>query len=143
MIWMKLYNRSCIEMEKRFRIWVYKDEEAPIFHNGPMNDIYGIEGQFMDEFESGMSAFIAKDPTEAISFFLPISVVNIIIYVYRPYTNYSRLRLQNIFEDYIHLISHRYPFWNQSRGADHFMLSCHDWVRILLQNHTYVCVHYY
>ncbi|XP_028799173.1 probable glycosyltransferase At5g11130 [Neltuma alba] len=114
-------------MEKRFRIWVYKEGEAPIFHNGPLNDIYSIEGQFIDEFESGLSPFLAKHPMEAISFFLPVSIVNIVLYVYRPYTNYSRLRLQSIFQDYVHLVSHRYPFWNQTRGADHFMLSCHDW----------------
>lgn len=121
-------NRSHREMEKHFRVWVYKEGEAPIFHMGPLNDIYSTEGQFMDEFESGKSPFLAKDPNDAVSFFLPISVVNIILYVYRPYTDYSRARLQNIFTDYIHLLSHRYPFWNTTSGADHFMLSCHDWV---------------
>ncbi|XP_024459283.1 probable glycosyltransferase At5g03795 isoform X3 [Populus trichocarpa] len=29
--------------------------------------------------------------------------------------------------DYINLISGKYPFWNRSLGADHFMLACHDW----------------
>ncbi|KAI9118323.1 hypothetical protein K1719_010655 [Acacia pycnantha] len=121
------FHQSHREMEKRFRIWVYKEGQAPIFHKGPLNDIYAIEGQWMEEFESGMSPFLAKHPMDAISFFLPISVVNIVLYVYRPYTDYSRLRLQNIFQDYIRLISLRYPFWNQTGGADHFMLSCHDW----------------
>lgn len=115
-------------MEKRFRVWVYKEGDTPIFHVGPVNDIYSSEGQIMDELESGKSPYLAKHPNEAISFFLPVSVVNIILYVYRPYTNYSRARLQNIFKDYIHLVSHRYPFWNRTTGADHFMLSCHDWV---------------
>lgn len=121
-------------MEKRFRIWVYEEGEAPIFHDGPMNDIYSIEGQFLDELESGKSAFLAKHPNEAIAFFLPVSVVNIIQFVYLPYNDYSRERLQNIVKDYIHVVSRRYPYWNHSTGADHFFLSCHDWVRILLIN---------
>ncbi|KAI4316347.1 hypothetical protein L6164_024335 [Bauhinia variegata] len=114
-------------MKKRFRVWVYKEGEPPIFHRGPMNDIYSIEGQFIDELESDKSPFLAKHPNQALVFFLPISVVNIIVYVYRPYTNYSRARLQNIVKDYIDLVSHRYPYWNRSQGADHFLLSCHDW----------------
>ncbi|KAL2318061.1 hypothetical protein Fmac_031937 [Flemingia macrophylla] len=121
------FHQSHKEMEKRFRIWVYKEGEAPIFHQGPMNDIYSIEGQFLDELESGQSPLLAKNPNEANVFFLPVSVVNIVQYVYRPYTDYSRARLQNIVKDYIHLVSQRYPYWNKSIGADHFLLSCHDW----------------
>ncbi|XP_050125514.1 probable glycosyltransferase At5g11130 [Malus sylvestris] len=130
------FHQSHIEMEKRFRIWSYKEGEPPLFHQGPMNDIYSIEGQFMDEFElSGNSPFVAKDPDEAIAFFLPISVVNIVRYVYRPYTSYSRVRLQNIVEDYIRIISKIYPYWNRSNGADHFLVSCHDWAPDISAGH--------
>lgn len=115
-------------MQKRFRVWTYKEGDSPLFHNGPMNDIYSIEGQFIDELESGISPFLARSPDEALAFFLPVSVVNIIRYVYRPYTNYSRERLQHIVKDYIGIVSTRYPYWNRSNGADHFMISCHDWV---------------
>lgn len=117
-------------MEKRFRIWPYKEGEPPLFYNGPVNDIYSIEGQFMDELSKMKNPFAAKDPNEAIAFYLPISVVNIVRYVYRPYTTYSRVRLQNIIEDYIGIMAKRYPYWNRTNGADHFLVSCHDWVRM-------------
>ncbi|KAK8641097.1 hypothetical protein V6N13_010526 [Hibiscus sabdariffa] len=121
------FHQSHIEMQKRFRVWAYKEGDAPLFHKGPLNDIYSIEGQFIDELESDISPFLAPTPDEALAFFLPVSVVNIIKYVYRPYTNYSRDRLQNIVKDYIGIVSTRYPYWNRSNGADHFMISCHDW----------------
>ncbi|ANM69586.1 Exostosin family protein [Arabidopsis thaliana] len=114
-------------MEKRFKIWTYREGEAPLFHKGPLNNIYAIEGQFMDEIENGNSRFKAASPEEATVFYIPVGIVNIIRFVYRPYTSYARDRLQNIVKDYISLISNRYPYWNRSRGADHFFLSCHDW----------------
>ncbi|KAK9207873.1 hypothetical protein WN944_000222 [Citrus x changshan-huyou] len=114
-------------MEKRFRVWAYKEGEQPLFHRGPMNDIYSIEGQFIDELESDKSPFAASHPDDAVAYFIPVSIVNIIRYVYRPYTDYSRKRLQNIVKDYIDLISSRYPYWNRSNGADHLFVSCHDW----------------
>jgi xylogalacturonan beta-1,3-xylosyltransferase len=123
--------RSHKEMLKQFRVWSYKEGEPPLFHEGPMSSIYSIEGHFMEELEIGKSSFSARNPDEATAFFLPVSVVNIIQYVYRPYTNYSRLRLQNIVKDYIASISNKYPYWNRSTGADHFLVSCHDWVCML------------
>ncbi|OWM74773.1 hypothetical protein CDL15_Pgr004540 [Punica granatum] len=114
-------------MEKRFRVWTYKEGDWPLFHKGPMNDIYSIEGQFIDELESSKSPFRASSPDEATAFFFPVSIVNIVQFVYRPYTNYSRDRLQNIVKDYIDLVSSKHPYWNHTNGADHFLISCHDW----------------
>ncbi|VVA23873.1 PREDICTED: probable glycosyltransferase [Prunus dulcis] len=128
------FHQSHIEMEKRFRIWTYKEGEPPLFQEGPMNDIYSIEGQFMDEL-SGESPFSAKDADEALAFFLPVSVVNIVRYVYRPYTTYSRVRLQNVIEDFIGIVSKRYPYWKRSNGADHFLVSCHDWAPDISAGH--------
>ncbi|KAJ4911887.1 putative glycosyltransferase [Raphanus sativus] len=121
------FHQSHREMEKRFKIWTYREGESPLFHEGPLNDIYSIEGQFMDEIENGNSPFTAASPEEATMFYIPVGIVSIIRFVYRPYTSYARDRLQNIVKDYISLVSNRYPYWNRTRGADHFFLSCHDW----------------
>ncbi|GLT69956.1 hypothetical protein SLA2020_420650 [Shorea laevis] len=114
-------------MEKRLPLWSYKEGDPPLFHTGPMNDIYSVEGQLIDELTSADSPFLARHPDEALAFFLPVSIVNIVCFVYRPYTNYSRDSLQNIVKDYITLVAGRYPYFNRSSGVDHFLVSCHDW----------------
>jgi xylogalacturonan beta-1,3-xylosyltransferase len=129
-------------MLKGFRVWSYKEGEVPLFHYGPMSSIYSIEGHFIEELESGTSSFAASNPDEATAFFLPVSVVNIIQFVYRPYITYSRLRLQNIVKDYISSISNKYPYWNRSSGADHFLVSCHDWVRPIHLSYGYYSFYY-
>ncbi|XP_026386899.1 probable glycosyltransferase At5g20260 [Papaver somniferum] len=121
------FYQSHIEMEKRFKVWTYKEGEQPLVHDGPVNNIYSTEGQFIDEMESGKSLFIAKHPDEAHAFFLPFSVANVIRYIYKPITSFSRDRLQQFVEDYVSVVANRYPYWNRSSGADHFMVSCHDW----------------
>ncbi|KAL3566111.1 hypothetical protein D5086_031526 [Populus alba] len=121
------FHQSHIEMEKRFRVWTYREGEQPLFHRGPMNDIYSIEGQIIDELGSGESPFSAKNPDEALAFFVPVSIASILHFIYRPYVTFSRKQIQDIAEDYIGLISSKYPYWNRSSGADHFMISCHDW----------------
>ncbi|KAL9280095.1 putative glycosyltransferase [Arabidopsis thaliana] len=123
---MKL-SRSHIAMEKKFKVWVYREGETPLVHMGPMNNIYSIEGQFMDEIETGMSPFAANNPEEAHAFLLPVSVANIVHYLYRPLVTYSREQLHKVFLDYVDVVAHKYPYWNRSLGADHFYVSCHDW----------------
>ncbi|KAF3453754.1 hypothetical protein FNV43_RR04195 [Rhamnella rubrinervis] len=114
-------------MVERFKVWAYRDGERPLFHSGPMKHIYSIEGHFIDEIESGKSPFTAHDPNEAHAFFLPVSVVNIVQYIYLPITSYKRDRLVRVVTDYVNVVAEKYPYWNTSTGADHFMVSCHDW----------------
>ncbi|XP_024925409.2 probable glycosyltransferase At3g42180 [Ziziphus jujuba] len=117
-------------MVKRFKVWTYREGEHPLVHLGPVNNIYGIEGQFIDEIEKQNSPFKARNPEEAHTFFLPFSVANIIQFIYKPITSkadYNRDRLFRIVMDYIGVVADKYPYWNRSSGADHFMVSCHDW----------------
>ncbi|XP_059277362.1 probable glycosyltransferase At5g20260 [Lycium ferocissimum] len=122
------FHQSHIEMVKRLKVWTYKEGDLPMVHNGPMKNIYAIEGHFIGEMESENRPFLASHPDEAHAFFIPISVTYIVEYIYLPViTNYSRERIQRVVEDYIHVIANKYPYWNRSNGADHFLVSCHDW----------------
>ncbi|XAR70994.1 Xylogalacturonan beta-1,3-xylosyltransferase [Bertholletia excelsa] len=121
------FHQSHIEMQKRFRVWTYREGEPPLFHDGPINNIYSTEGQLIDELGSGTSRFQASHPDDALAFFLPVSVTNIVRFVNRPASTFNRHFLQSIVGDYINVISHKYSHWNTSSGADHFLVSCHDW----------------
>ncbi|PON77094.1 Exostosin-like, partial [Parasponia andersonii] len=124
------FHQSHIEMVKRFKVWSYKEGDHPLFHMAPVKGIYAIEGQFMDEIESEKNPFRARHPEEAHIFFLPLSVTNIVEYIYNPIlteADYNRDRLYRLMNDYVGVVANKYPFWNRSNGADHFMVSCHDW----------------
>ncbi|KAJ8768011.1 hypothetical protein K2173_020951 [Erythroxylum novogranatense] len=121
------FHQSHIEMEKRFKVWVYREGEKPLVHLAPVHEIYGIEGQFIDEMESGKSHFAARHPDEAHAFLLPMSITHMISYVYSPNAD-SRGFIQRLVADYVHVLADKYPYWNRSNGgADHFVVSCHDW----------------
>ncbi|KAG7984572.1 hypothetical protein I3843_04G167700 [Carya illinoinensis] len=119
------FHRSYLEMERLFKIYVYEEGEVPLFHNGPCRSIYSTEGRFIYEMEKGQ-LFRTRNPDEALVYFLPFSVVMMVHYLYVPNSHKDHY-FRHVIVDYIDIISNRYPFWNRSLGADHFMLSCHDW----------------
>ncbi|XP_031482468.1 probable glycosyltransferase At3g42180 isoform X2 [Nymphaea colorata] len=119
------FHQSYIEMEKRLKIWVYKEGEPPLVHDGPYSDIYSIEGQFINEMDQH-GPLIANNAEEALVYFLPFSVTIMVRFVYKK-RSYDMAPLQTIVRDYIQLISTLYTYWNRTKGADHFMLSCDDW----------------
>ncbi|KAL2524815.1 putative glycosyltransferase [Abeliophyllum distichum] len=119
------FHRSYLEMERLFKIYVYEEGEPPIFHNGPCRSIYSTEGRFIHEMEKG-KFYRTKDPDEALVYFLPFSVVVMVQYLYEP-GSHNMNAIGRTVSDYIDTVSGKYPFWNRTLGADHFMLSCHDW----------------
>ncbi|XP_052727550.1 probable glycosyltransferase At5g20260 isoform X2 [Vigna angularis] len=121
------FHQSHIEMLKRFKVWTYREGETPLVHIGPMSSIYGIEGHVIAEMDNITGPFSARHPDEAHVFMLPISVAQIVRYLYNPLTTYSRDELMRVTIDYANIIATRYPYWNRSTGADHFLASCHDW----------------
>ncbi|KDP29231.1 hypothetical protein JCGZ_16620 [Jatropha curcas] len=121
----KVFHRSYLEMEKQFRVFVYEEGEPPVFHNGPCKSIYSMEGNFIHRMEID-DQFRTKDPDKAHVYFLPFSVTMMVRFVYvRDSHDFGPIR--RTVGDYVSLIAGKYPFWNRSLGADHFMLACHDW----------------
>ncbi|KAH7533542.1 probable glycosyltransferase At3g07620 [Ziziphus jujuba] len=119
------FHRSYLLMERLFKIFVYEEGEPPIFHNGPCKNIYSMEGMFLSFMETD-TKFRTYNPDEAYVYFLPFSVVMIIEYLFHPIIR-DKAVLERTVVDYVRIVSERYPYWNRSLGADHFMLSCHDW----------------
>ncbi|XP_021743191.1 probable glycosyltransferase At5g03795 [Chenopodium quinoa] len=119
------FHRSYLEMEKRFKVFVYEEGETPLFHNGPCKSIYSTEGNFIHLMEIN-NQFRTKNQDKAHVFFLPFSVTMMVHYVYlRDSRDFGPIK--HTVRDYISVVSSKYPYWNRSLGADHFMLSCHDW----------------
>ncbi|KAK3040949.1 hypothetical protein RJ639_028823 [Escallonia herrerae] len=115
-----------MEMERRFKVYVYEEGDLPIVHDGPCKDIYTTEGRFIHEMEHGGSRFRTRDAHKAHVYFMPFSVTWMVKYLYKP-LSYNLTPLKNFVLDYARVISTKHPFWNRTQGADHFMLSCHDW----------------
>ncbi|CDP13539.1 unnamed protein product [Coffea canephora] len=120
------FFQSYAEMEKRFKVYVYEEGELPIVHYGPCKNIYAIEGRFIHEMEHGGNRFRTRDPHSGHVYFMPFSVTWMVKYLYKPNT-YNISPLKQFASDYVRAISTNHPFWNRTQGADHFMLSCHDW----------------
>ncbi|KAK8954685.1 putative glycosyltransferase [Platanthera zijinensis] len=124
------FYQSYKEMEKRFKVYVYEEGEAPLVHVGPCKNIYTTEGRFISELEmmspdSGRGLRTA-DPRRAHAFFLPFSIAQLVRYVYRPNTH-DHAPIRRFVSDYVDVVSSKHPFWNRTAAADHFMLACHDW----------------
>ncbi|KAK4491052.1 hypothetical protein RD792_001774 [Penstemon davidsonii] len=120
------FYQSYMEMERRFKVYVYKEGELPIVHDGPCKDIYSSEGRFIHEMEHGNNRFRTSNAKAAHVYFMPFSVTWMVKYLYKPNT-YNVSPLKEFVSDYVRLISRKHPFWNKTQGADHFMLTCHDW----------------
>jgi hypothetical protein len=116
-------------MEKVFKVYVYEEGEPPVFHDGPCRSIYSTEGRFIYNMEMDGSRMRTRDPDRAHVFFLPFSVANMVKTIYEP-DSHDMNPIRRTVSDYIGVVSSKYPYWNRSLGADHFMLSCHDWVSV-------------
>lgn len=120
-------DRSYEIMEKVFKVYIYKDGSKPLVHCGPTTGIYASEGQFIKSIKRA-NGHVVKDPAKAHMFFLPYSVQHMVTHLYVPNTH-SMLPLATFIKNYVNSLAARYPFWNRTQGADHFYVSCHDWVK--------------
>ncbi|CAI9772918.1 unnamed protein product [Fraxinus pennsylvanica] len=129
------FYRSYEEMERRFKVYVYEEGELPIVHDGPCKDIYTSEGRFIHEMEQGNNRFRTRNPEAAHVYFMPFSVTWMVKYLYQPNT-YNVTPLKEFVSDYVRIISRKHSFWNKTQGADHFMVSCHDWGPVTSQGNA-------
>ncbi|KAG0455419.1 hypothetical protein HPP92_024711 [Vanilla planifolia] len=119
------FRRSYELMERILKVYVYADGSRPIFHKPELQGIYASEGWFMKLMEESRQ-FHAKDPEKAHLFYLPYSSRQLRDVLYIPGSH--NLRPLAIFlRDYVNSISSKYPFWNRTRGSNHFLVACHDW----------------
>lgn len=120
-----VFKRSYELMEQILKVYVYRDGPRPIFHTPQLSGIYSSEGWFMKLMESSRQ-FVVADPEKAHLFYLPYSARQLELAMYVPESH--NLRPLSIYlRDHINSIAARYPFWNRTRGADHFLVACHDW----------------
>lgn len=113
-------------MEKMLKVFIYRDGRRPIFHTPYLRGIYASEGWFMKLLKENKQ-FVIGDPNQAHLFYLPYSARQLQHALYVPDSHNMR-PLSLFLRDYVNHIAARYPFWNRTRGTDHFLVACHDWV---------------
>lgn len=112
-------------MERKLKVYIYKEGEKPIFHQPKMRGLYASEGWFMKLMEANKN-FIVRDPRKAHLFYLPFSTQMLRINLSGQ--NSQIKKMEQYVERYVELIAKKYRFWNRTKGADHFFVACHDWV---------------
>ncbi|PKU71167.1 probable glycosyltransferase At3g07620 [Dendrobium catenatum] len=119
------FKRSYKLMEKTLKIYIYQEGEKPIFHQPILKGIYAAEGWFMKLMESNKH-YLVKDPSQAHLFYMPFSSRLLQLALYVP-DSHNRTNMRRHLQNYLHMIAAKYPFWNRTGGADHFLVACHDW----------------
>lgn len=113
-------------MESILKVYIYKEGEKPILHQPVLKGIYASEGWFMKQLESSKK-FVTKNPRKAHLFYLPFSSRNLEMELY-VVDSHNHKNLIKFLKNYLDIIGSKYPFWNRTQGADHFLVACHDWV---------------
>ncbi|KAL2544931.1 Exostosin family protein [Forsythia ovata] len=119
------FVRSYEIMEQKLKVYIYREGKRPVFHQPKLKGIYASEGWFMKLMESSQQ-YVTSNPKEAQLFYLPFSSQILVEAVYVP-DSHSFDDIREYLKNYLDLIKTRYPFWNRTDGADHFLVACHDW----------------
>ncbi|KAF8049765.1 hypothetical protein N665_2120s0002 [Sinapis alba] len=127
------FKRSYELMELILKVYIYPDGEKPIFHQPHLNGIYASEGWFMKLMESN-TQFVTKNPEKAHLFYMPYSVKQLQNAMFVP-GSHNIKPLSIFLRDYVNMLSIKYPFWNRTRGSDHFLVACHDWGPYTVNEH--------
>ncbi|XP_010279064.1 PREDICTED: probable glycosyltransferase At5g03795 [Nelumbo nucifera] len=112
-------------MNRSFKIYVYPHRKDDPFANTLVPVNYEPGGNYASEayFKKALmkSHFITKDPSEADLFYMPFSIAAL-----RHDRRVGVGGIPAFVQAYFHNISHTYPYWNRSGGADHFYVACHS-----------------
>ncbi|KAJ6354498.1 hypothetical protein OIU77_005164 [Salix suchowensis] len=133
-----MFKKSYELMEDILKVYIYKEGERPILHQPVLKGIYASEGWFMKLLEANKK-FVTKDPKKSHLFYLPFSSRNLEVKLYVP-DSHSHKNLIRYLKNYLDMISAKYPFWNRTRGADHFLVACHDWAPSETRQHMANCI---
>ncbi|WCJ29536.1 Exostosin family protein [Euphorbia peplus] len=133
-----MFRRSYQLMEDMLKVYIYKEGEKPILHLPVLKGIYASEGWFMKLLE-GSKKFVTKDPRKAHLFYLPFSSRNLEMQLYVP-DSHTHKNLIRYLKNYLDMIVAKYPFWNRTQGADHFLVACHDWAPSETRQHMSNCI---
>ncbi|KAM3736589.1 hypothetical protein ACB098_10G175200 [Castanea mollissima] len=120
-----MFKRSYELMEDTLKVYIYREGKKPVLHQPRLTGIYASEGWFMKLLEANQK-FITKDPRKAHLFYLPFSSLMLEETLYIA-NSHSFDNLIKYLKNYLDLIEAKYPFWNRTGGADHFLVACHDW----------------
>ena len=82
--------------------------------------------------------FVTEDPGRAHLFYIPFSsrLLQLTLYVRN---SHRRSNLIEYMKNHVDMIARKYPFWNRTDGADHFVVACHDWVCLFILIPNYDC----
>ncbi|VFQ97687.1 unnamed protein product [Cuscuta campestris] len=132
------FKRSYELMEKTLKVYIYREGERPVFHKPDLRGIYASEGWFMKQLTTN-TKYVTDDPRKAHLFYLPFGSHNLQRSLYVP-DSHSFANLIEYLNAYLQLIRGRYPFWNRTCGADHFLVACHDWAAEETRWHMANCI---
>ncbi|KAK2969166.1 hypothetical protein RJ640_009925 [Escallonia rubra] len=112
-------------MNRSLKIYIYPHHPDNPFANVLLPVDFEPHGNYASEsyFKKvlTMSRFITEDPSRADLFYLPFSIARL-----RHDPRVGIAGIQDFIRNYIFNISHEYPYWNRTSGADHFYVACHS-----------------
>ncbi|KAF5176715.1 Xylogalacturonan beta-1,3-xylosyltransferase [Thalictrum thalictroides] len=133
-----MFKRSYELMERTLKVYTYREGARPVFHQPETKGIYASEGWFMKQME-GNKKFSVKDPRKAHLFYFPFSARRLEQFLYVPNSHNHKNLIEHL-KKYLDLISAKYPFWNRTGGADHFLVGCHDWTPTETKRYMSSCI---
>ncbi|KAI5320379.1 hypothetical protein L3X38_040087 [Prunus dulcis] len=125
-------------MERTLKIYIDKDGNKPIFHQPILKGLYASEGWLL-KLMQGYKRFAVKDPRKAHLFYMPFSS-RMLEYTLYVRNSHNRTNLRQFLKEYSEKIVAKYPYWNRTGGADHFLVACHDWAPYETRHHMERCI---